>query len=100
MPRRRWSWFGRDSPELTVLDVRTDKEFAAGHIPGALSVPVTELEQRMDEVSKGRVLILCRSGKRAEKAWNLLHAARPRQAVWFLKGRPRCAADGAWAFAD
>ncbi len=36
----------------------------------------------------------------SEKAWNLLHAARPRQAVWFLKGRPRYAADGTWAFAD
>ena len=84
----------------TVLDVRTDGEFAAGHMPGALHIPVADLERRMEDVPGGRILVLCRPGKRAERAWNLLHAARPQQEIWFLTGKPRYGTDGSWRFAD
>jgi ArsR family transcriptional regulator len=36
--------------EVAVLDVRPAEEYAAGHIPGAVSIPVAELEQRLDEL--------------------------------------------------
>lgn len=46
---------------VTVLDVRPADEFEAGHIPGALSVPVAELRKRMRQVPKGReVVAYCR----------------------------------------
>jgi len=51
--------------ELTLLDVRTPQEFAAGHAPGALLIPVDELLDRASEVPEGPVLIICRSGRRA-----------------------------------
>lgn len=38
------------SGELVVLDVRPAQEYAAGHIPGALSLPLSELEERLDEL--------------------------------------------------
>lgn len=46
---------------VTVLDVRPADEFEAGHIAGALSVPVAELRKRLREIPKGReVVAYCR----------------------------------------
>lgn len=47
--------------EVTVLDVRPAQEFRAGHIPGALSIPVAELQARLGELPKDReVVAYCR----------------------------------------
>ena len=47
--------------EVTVLDVRPSEEYRAGHIPGALSFPVNELNARLKELPKGReVVAYCR----------------------------------------
>ena len=45
------------SGEVTVLDVRPPEEYQAGHIPGALSIPVAELKARMKELSKDREIV-------------------------------------------
>ncbi|HHJ36007.1 MAG TPA: metalloregulator ArsR/SmtB family transcription factor [Gammaproteobacteria bacterium] len=36
---------------ITVLDVRPPEEYAAGHVPGAVNIPLSELEQRLEELS-------------------------------------------------
>ncbi|QDE68740.1 ArsR family transcriptional regulator [Myxococcus xanthus] len=47
--------------DVTVLDVRPVEEYRAGHIPGAISIPVSELKARLDELPKGReVVAYCR----------------------------------------
>jgi len=47
--------------DVTILDVRPADEFEAGHIPGALSVPVPELKRRLRDIPKGReVIAYCR----------------------------------------
>lgn len=47
--------------EVTVLDVRPSEEYRAGHIPGALSIPVGELKTRLAELPKDReVVAYCR----------------------------------------
>jgi rhodanese-related sulfurtransferase len=47
--------------EVTVLDVRPPEEYRAGHIPGALSVPLAELKKRLAELPKNReVIAYCR----------------------------------------
>ena len=47
--------------EVTVLDVRPVEEYRAGHIPGALSIPVDELKTRLKELPKTReVVAYCR----------------------------------------
>ena len=47
--------------EVTVLDVRPFEEYLAGYIPGALSIPVTELKARLAELPKKReVVAYCR----------------------------------------
>lgn len=46
---------------VTVLDVRPPEEFAAGHVPGALNIPVDQLEKRLRELPKRReVIAYCR----------------------------------------
>jgi rhodanese-related sulfurtransferase/DNA-binding transcriptional ArsR family regulator len=46
---------------VTVLDVRPPKEFAAGHLPGAVNIPVNELEKRLGELPKRKeVVAYCR----------------------------------------
>lgn len=45
------------SGEVTVLDVRPSEEYCAGHIPGALSIPVGELNARLKELPKGRAVV-------------------------------------------
>lgn len=42
---------------VTVLDVRPPEEFAAGHLPGAVNVPIHELEKRLNELPKRREII-------------------------------------------
>jgi len=47
--------------DITVVDVRPADEYEAGHIPGALSVPVPDLKRRLRELPKGReVIAYCR----------------------------------------
>jgi len=51
-----------------LIDVRSPEEFRAGHIPGAVNIPLQEFEQRFDELSayKDREAVLyCESGMRA-----------------------------------
>lgn len=49
------------SGEVTVLDVRPAEEYVAGHVPGALSIPVGELKARLKEIPKSReVVAYCR----------------------------------------
>jgi rhodanese-related sulfurtransferase len=47
--------------DVTVIDVRPDAEFAAGHVAGARSAPVTELERRLDSLPHdAEVVAYCR----------------------------------------
>lgn len=46
---------------VTVLDVRPSEEYEAGHIPGAVNIPLSELESRLSELEKGKeVVAYCR----------------------------------------
>lgn len=46
---------------VTVLDVRPEDEFSAGHLPGALNIPVSQLESRLSEIPPDRdVIAYCR----------------------------------------
>ena len=45
------------SGEVTVLDVRPVEEYQAGHLPGALSVPLSDLERRLGELPRDREIV-------------------------------------------
>jgi phage shock protein E len=60
-----------------LVDVRTPGEFAAAHIPGAINIPVQELDARMSELQpkNAAVVVYCRSGHRSGNAARLLKSA-------------------------
>lgn len=43
--------------DVTVLDVRPPDEFALGHLPGAINIPLADLERRLKEVPKRREIV-------------------------------------------
>jgi rhodanese-related sulfurtransferase len=46
---------------VTVLDVRPPEEFAAGHVPGAVNIPLSELEEHLEELDQEHeVIAYCR----------------------------------------
>ncbi|GAB6857746.1 FAD-dependent oxidoreductase [Microbacterium xylanilyticum] len=73
-------WYAQDwerlRDETLILDVRSAAEYAAGHLPGALNIPHTELRDRLDEVRAAAadrpVRVLCGSGVRSHIAHRLL----------------------------
>lgn len=58
-----------------VVDARTKSEFADGHFPGAINIPVdvlpSELKQLKNKQSK--IIVYCRSGARSERAKQILN---------------------------
>ena len=59
----------RSSKGGIILDVREQAEFAFGHIEGAKSIPMGELENRLNELDKEQeVYVICRTGKRSDLA--------------------------------
>jgi rhodanese-related sulfurtransferase len=67
------------TPDPTVIDVRTPVEFEAGHIPGAVNVPLDELKASLDDIcavlDDHDVVLVCRSGARAGQAQEVLQSA-------------------------
>ncbi len=64
----------RDSnKELQVVDVREPDEWAAGHMPGAVLIPLGELGARTRELDPARpVVVVCRSGNRSATGTSIL----------------------------
>jgi rhodanese-related sulfurtransferase len=64
--------------DALVLDVREDKEYAAGHIPKAKHIPLGQLDKRIKELDKFKskpILVTCRSGQRSARACGMLKKA-------------------------
>lgn len=57
-----------------LLDVRTPAEFAAGHVRGAVNIPVDDLERRIGELGAvgSPLVVYCHSGRRSARATRLL----------------------------
>jgi hydroxyacylglutathione hydrolase len=57
----------------TVLDVRTEKEWFSGHIPGSLNIPLNHLRERAADLGSGRLIVAhCEGGYRSAIAVSLL----------------------------
>jgi rhodanese-related sulfurtransferase len=79
-----------------VVDVRERGEYAAGHVPGALLIPMGQLASRMDELDRSHpVYVICATGNRSRAMTDLLRAAGFDAAnvaggttAWARSGRP------------
>lgn len=56
----------------TLVDVRTDEEWEAGHAPGALHIPLDSLAQRIDDIPEDDIIVVCRKGGRSAQAVQIL----------------------------
>ena len=60
----------------TLIDVRSPTEFQSGHLPGAINIPVNQMDARIAEIPSGRPVVLyCASGMRSEAAAGKLRRA-------------------------
>jgi rhodanese-related sulfurtransferase len=60
-----------------LVDVRSASEYAAGHIPGAMNVPLEQIESRIDDFSADALIVLiCQRGPRACMAATFLDGRR------------------------
>lgn len=60
---------------VKILDVRTPEEFKGGHLKGAVLIPVSEINQRIGELSSvkdSELLVYCHSGGRSSSASQIL----------------------------
>jgi rhodanese-related sulfurtransferase len=83
-------------PGVVFVDVRPPEQYAAGHIPGSLSLPLEELSEGLADLPKAkRYVLVCNIGVRSaaareylesvgEEAWNL----RGGVAAWINEGLP------------
>ncbi len=85
-----------------LLDVREPYEWAAGHAPSAMHIPMAQLNHRADEIpTDDTVYVICRSGHRSARVVLALSAAGW-QAVnvvggmrdWVAAGRPMVSESG------
>ena len=61
-----------------IIDVREDDEWNAGHIAGAVHIPLNQINNRLAELQPykdGTIITQCRSGRRSMKALELLKVA-------------------------
>ncbi|MGW3498220.1 rhodanese-like domain-containing protein [Streptomyces sp. NPDC001020] len=65
--------------QFTVIDVRSPGEYAGGHIPGALNIPLDKLQRALPELrsaaERGELAVVCASGARSQTACSQLAAA-------------------------
>jgi rhodanese-related sulfurtransferase len=60
----------------TILDVRPNTEFAAGHVANSKNIPLEDIDKRVGEVSKDKpVIVVCAVGQKAGKAAAQLRAS-------------------------
>ena len=82
----------RDVGDTSVLDIRQDSEFHAGHLPGARHVELGALPGRADRIPAGPTVVMCGHSERAMGAASLL-ARAGRADVSVLDGGPQDWAD-------
>jgi rhodanese-related sulfurtransferase len=83
------------TPALLV-DVRSASEFASGHIPGAVNIPMDQIESRLDDLDRNLPIVLvCQTGTRARMTAGLLEPCQRQIAVldggtkaWVQAGLP------------
>ncbi len=82
--------------EVTVLDVRPPEEYRAGHIPGAVSIPLSELERRLAELPADREVVAYCRGPYCVLAVRAVQLLRKRgfRAARLEEGVPDWRADG------
>ena len=79
-----------------LIDVREPAEYRAGHVPGAVNIPMSQLTARLPEIERDRpVYVVCATGNRSGAMTDVLTAAgfdamnvAGGTTAWARSGRP------------
>jgi rhodanese-related sulfurtransferase len=94
---------GDVADDAFLLDVREDDEWAAGHAPGAVHVPMMQIPARLDDIPEDRdVVVVCRVGGRSAQVVAFLQQNGRDRTInldggmqsWEAYGRPMMSEDG------
>lgn len=77
-----------DADRFHLIDVRAAEDYAAGHVAGAVHIPLSELENRAGELPTGRtpVTICGKGGGRSTEGADMLNRLGHPDAVWLEGG--------------
>jgi rhodanese-related sulfurtransferase len=101
-----WKIWESDGRLAQLIDVRSATEFACGHLPGAINIPLDQIELRTADLDPTRPIVLvCQAGTRARLAATLLEPVFPNLTVldpgtsaWIRSGNPIvCCTVSRWA---
>jgi len=86
------------STAALLVDVRSGTEFASGHIPGAVNIPMDQIEARLEDLGSNLdlpLVLICQSGKRARMTADLIEPCQRQIGVleggtkaWIQAGLP------------
>jgi protein-disulfide isomerase/rhodanese-related sulfurtransferase len=77
------------SPKPVFVDVREPRKFAAGHITGAINIPVEEIEQKWNRLPKDRMIVFYEGGEQGGSPDDVCAFSRAAARVLFLHGFDR-----------
>jgi phage shock protein E len=62
------------NPAVRFVDVRTEQEYNSGHYPGAINIPLQEIQNKTEELKQlnSPIVLYCRSGARSYSALQIL----------------------------
>ncbi|MFT4229571.1 MAG: rhodanese-like domain-containing protein [Microbacterium sp.] len=64
----------RERDAVPLIDVREVDEFVAGHVPGAVNLPMSGIGERLDELPDGAFDVICAAGGRSARVVQALEA--------------------------
>ncbi len=64
------------APDTVVVDVRTEAEFAGGHVKNSVNIPLQQIPAKVEELRalKGAIILCCASGNRSGQAERYLQS--------------------------
>lgn len=86
-----------ENQDHSLVDVRTTMEYAQGHVPGAINIPLNELATRFNDVARDKpIVVICASGNRsmsgseilASAGFNDVYNLQGGTMVWMMNGLP------------
>ncbi len=88
----------KSKADVLIVDVRDEKEFKAGTVPGAVNLPTDKLEKQLAAWKPGKpVIFICSTGARSGEAYYMLQDKRPElKEVYYIDGEITFKKDGSF----